>query len=665
MTRSLQATLCAVAGLVLSATPAAASWSSARLVSASSTEQASNSSASVQLAQGGRWVIFRTTAANLVPDDASAGTRHIGDVLRKDLLTGDLALVARGNVVDTATGDTISTGANSPSVSADGRYVAFATADHLVANDTDDRLDVYVRDLNVPIGQPGAFTLVSALNGTDTPATFAPGGLGAITPTLAAISADGRTVAFVTDTASDLPAGGAGTSAGQIFIRHLDTRQTEVVTLDTNGAPAGGADVLRGVALSADGSTVVWNGQNTPAQTRFLTNEPAAPNFVELLWRRVADGPSAVTRRVAGVGDPQDPACVTGAISNPNPAPSPIASPCDGPFAPPYLGGTGGGPFALSADGRTVAFVSDAQIRGVIQGSEIGIYDAFVADMHDGVTRKAGVREITREGLTSDPSLSGAVARVGISADGQWVGFTSRRVRFALPIPTLVGAASNAVAGLETYAVDLRTNTMRLVTRAYDGGTATGNEDNSTPTFTADGSEMALQSSATNLVAGDGNSASDAFVFDRSDDQLAPLVPAPLGKPTPITLSPAWALHAVVIPGAKGTVRVDAVVPAAGQVTVSVASAGATAAGGSRARLTHRRKLVGKQAAAATGAGTYSLLVRPSTTYRRLVARKRSLRVTVTVTFTQRGGAQKPLMRKIFTRLVARVAQPKAAAVTR
>ena len=44
-------------------------------------------------------------------------------------------------------------------------------------------------------------------------------------------------------------------------------------------------------------------------QTRFLGGENADPSFFYYLWRRVADGPAAPTRRITGIADPDDPSC--------------------------------------------------------------------------------------------------------------------------------------------------------------------------------------------------------------------------------------------------------------------------------------------------------------------------------------------------------------------
>ena len=43
-------------------------------------------------------------------------------------------------------------GAANPSVSDDGSKVVFSTAQQLVPQDTNDNVDVYERDMNVPVG---------------------------------------------------------------------------------------------------------------------------------------------------------------------------------------------------------------------------------------------------------------------------------------------------------------------------------------------------------------------------------------------------------------------------------------------------------------------------------------------------------------------------------
>src|SRR5262249_18293195 len=103
------------------------------------------------------------------------------------------------------------------------------------------------------------------------------------------------------------------TPTGQVFVRDLAAQTTTLVTAtrDANTEqmteqPAGGAI---GVAISADGSTVAWTGNDAAAQTRFLSGENTDPTFYYYLGRRAPLGSGAPTRRITGLSDPDDPAC--------------------------------------------------------------------------------------------------------------------------------------------------------------------------------------------------------------------------------------------------------------------------------------------------------------------------------------------------------------------
>jgi Tol biopolymer transport system component len=137
------------------------------------------SSDNPSLSADGRFVAFQSIASNLVAGD----TNGTGDVFVKDLQTGAITRVS-------------TEGAGSPSISADGRFVAFASnADNLVPGDTNGFTDVFVKDL-----QTGAITRVSL------DAAGAQGNSHSSSPSL---SADGRLVAFWSY-ANNLVAGATG-----------------------------------------------------------------------------------------------------------------------------------------------------------------------------------------------------------------------------------------------------------------------------------------------------------------------------------------------------------------------------------------------------------------------------------------------------------------------
>ena len=151
----------------------------------------------------GRYVAIATAARNLFPDDVSDPSRALlrGGLFRRDIGTGALELVALGDVRAKADGFVRALGAGNPSISRDGRFVAFSTGERLVPADSNENIDVYVRDMSLPRG-PRAYTLVSARDGSDTPATYAgtagPGASGADVTAGMAISGDGNRVVFRT-----------------------------------------------------------------------------------------------------------------------------------------------------------------------------------------------------------------------------------------------------------------------------------------------------------------------------------------------------------------------------------------------------------------------------------------------------------------------------------
>jgi hypothetical protein len=87
----------------------------------------------------GRYVAFQSSASNLVPNDMNGS---VGDVFVHDRATGETRLV---NVSDAGMQATGSLNSLLSNMSADGRYVVFASgAANLVPGDTNNATDVFV-----------------------------------------------------------------------------------------------------------------------------------------------------------------------------------------------------------------------------------------------------------------------------------------------------------------------------------------------------------------------------------------------------------------------------------------------------------------------------------------------------------------------------------------
>lgn len=119
-----------------------------RRVSVSSTErQADEESYSPVVSANGRYVAFASFATNLVAGDTSRQLRTPGDVQDEDCFVRDRTLGTTTMVSVSSTGDQGTWGSYGPSISRDGRYIAFVSyAPNLVPHDTNHTYDVFLRD---------------------------------------------------------------------------------------------------------------------------------------------------------------------------------------------------------------------------------------------------------------------------------------------------------------------------------------------------------------------------------------------------------------------------------------------------------------------------------------------------------------------------------------
>lgn len=109
-----------------------------RISVSSSGAQADAVSSAPSLSRNGRYVAFVSNATNLV----SGGQGNPPNVFLHDLLTGQTTLVPIGFA-----GDAPNNSSSQPSVSEDGRYVAFRSiASNLIVGDTNLSSDIFVRD---------------------------------------------------------------------------------------------------------------------------------------------------------------------------------------------------------------------------------------------------------------------------------------------------------------------------------------------------------------------------------------------------------------------------------------------------------------------------------------------------------------------------------------
>jgi len=329
------------------------------LVSATKAGKGADAGANEPVLSGnGRFVAFSSRSRNLSAA-AKGGKRQI---FVKDMETGEVVLASRADGAEGAAGDADSL---FPSISANGRYVAFASGAENLSGEDSAWFDVFVRDLAT-----GTTTLVSRASG----ATGAPGDGDSSLP---AISADGRHLAF-SSSANNLVADDSKTPQSDIFVRDLDTGLTELISRASGADGAAATDFSYGPSISGDGQRVAFTSRG-----QLVGDDVDDPSFPDDVF--VRDRPSATTilvSRKSGAGG----------------APSEVDS----------------AEAAISAYGTSVAFTSSAKLTGE------KYFDprVYVRDLGTETVRLVSVGD---EGKAGD-----AKRRPAISADGRYIAFQTR-----------------------------------------------------------------------------------------------------------------------------------------------------------------------------------------------------------------------------------------------
>lgn len=398
-----------------------------------------------------------------------------------------------------------------PSVSADGRYVAFTSeASNLVDNDLNGVMDVFVRDrvkgTTIKVSE-------SSTGIESNQASYWP-----------FISTDGGYVTFTSD--SDNLVESDRNGFGDVFIHNMKTGETHMISVTPDGTA--GSDLSFWSSVSSDGRYVTFMSQSTNLVASD-TND-AWDIFVR-------DQTSGVTSIISNAYDGHQ-------------ANSQSSYP------------------VISADGRYVAFASDA--TNIVQGDTNGYRDVFEYDRQSGKTIRVTVasdgtqtdngtqvfalsissdgkyvafaslattlipndtnkvwdifvhdrdkQETTRVSVSSDGQQADAGSYgVSISADGRYVAFGSNAAN-------LVPDDTNNL--MDVFVHDRQTGQTRRVSLATDG--TQGNETSGFtlvapngidlaygPQISSDGSMVTFMSNASNLVVGDTNSNQDIFINTR------------------------------------------------------------------------------------------------------------------------------------------------------
>jgi Tol biopolymer transport system component len=423
----------------------------ARVSVNSSNTQATGLSGSPSVSADGRYIAFESTAPDLVADD----TNQQPDVFVRDLVAGTTVRVSV-----TSEGAEVRNANTAPSISADGRFVAFeSSASDLVADDTNLAADVFVHDRVA--GTTERVSLTSAGGQSSEPS---------IDP---AISADGRFVAF-RGSGPDLVAGDTNNSP-DIFVRDRVDGTTSRVSLRADDGEASLSSWAP--AISADGRFVAFQARGSN-----LVPGDANDQYDVFVRDRSAGTTTLVSVDLTGV-------------------PAELES-----WSP-----------SISGDGRFVAFHSGAS--DLVPGDTEGYWDVFVRDLVAGTTRRVSV--------ATGGAQANQLSQVStISSDG-------RRVAFQSYASNLTPGDTNG--NWDVFVRDLVAGTTRRISTDTNG--VQGNAYSWAPAISGDGRFVAYQSASSKLVPLDTNRDWDVFVTRTSQPLVTSVTPASATRGSTVALT--------------------------------------------------------------------------------------------------------------------------------
>jgi Tol biopolymer transport system component len=300
----------------------------------------------------GRYVAFQSPATNLVPGDTNGSF----DVFIRDRQTGQTTRASVDSFGAQANGHSFA-----PSMSADGRYVAFQSfATNLVPFDTNGQADIFVHDLST-----GATRRVSV----DSAGAQSNGG-----STFLAISGNGRFVSF-SSLATNLVANDTN-GFPDIFVHDLLTAATERVSVDSSGGEPNQGSAF--TALSFDGRFVAFDS----GATNLVANDTNGQGDIF-----VHDRATGTTERVDVSSNGQQ---------------ANQGEEADG--------------VSISADGRFVAFASRS--TNLALNDLNNTTDVF---LHDRLTGETTMEDVNTSGVQSNQGST----QIVLSADARFVAFSS------------------------------------------------------------------------------------------------------------------------------------------------------------------------------------------------------------------------------------------------
>ncbi len=424
------------------------------------------------ISNDGRFVLFESEQANVIPGQIEAGPPHTIDLFLHDRMSGTTALVTHigDGVTVAAVRDVRLAGV----ISGDGSTVAFFSKQTgLVAGfDTQGLRQIYMYDVGTGvISAVSTDASNSALGGNSHPHALA-------------IDADGSTIIY-DSRATNLVSGFVDTNGNgyDVFAYDVGSGTTSLVSQSTVGTTTGGngssgKEFSETVCISDDGTTVTFESRATDLVSGFTS--PATGTAIDVYSHHLGTGTTTLVSHAVG-------STTTGADN--------------------FIE-----VFKVSADGQQIAYTTAATnlVAGFVDGTPL-YNDLFVHDLASGTT------SLVNPSSGSSVTSSGGVHFRGyaLSGDGSLVVFQSLGGDH-------VAGVTDANGLVDVYSYAVAAGTLSLVSHLpSDSMTAAGSHSSlgTVPIFcSSDAGMITFYGDSPNLVAGfvPGTAAEpgNAFVYD-------------------------------------------------------------------------------------------------------------------------------------------------------
>ncbi len=432
------------------------------LVSRSSTgpNTANAESTGTTMTPDGRWVLFGSTATNLVAGQSDSASTS--DVFLFDRTSAAIVLVSRlaGTVATAANGNSVPR-----AISASGRYIVFqSVATDLVAGVTDTNAagDVYLFDRQTGMNRLISHTASSLLQtGNGSSVAFSD----------VAIDQDGAFVLFQSH-ATDLLAGVSDTNALEdIYLFDIQTGARTLVSRSASNPNATGTNQSLPTGITPGATHVLYISSASDLVSGVTDSNGT---FDAFLFDRAAGTNSLIT---SAAGQPSQAA--NGQMNQ----------------------------VVMTPDARW--FVVNTRATNMVPGQVDAAFtdDVFLIDRQTGDRRLlSGVNG----SLTQAMGAVQTITRQQLSGNGRFVVISTQGT-------TLVSGVTDTNGVNDLYLFDRDAGSTRLISGANGSTQTTANGLSGSARLSADGGKLMFSSAATNLVAGltDSNGAAiDAFLLD-------------------------------------------------------------------------------------------------------------------------------------------------------